>query len=91
MRADLHSHSIYSDGGYTIDELIDMLKTALIDDYVQIMAPCNNMIIIIEIGDYTSEINKELLIKIKQVIVTFSLSHRLVSKETSETTKYYLN
>ena len=23
MRADLHSHSIYSDGGYTIDELID--------------------------------------------------------------------
>ena len=26
MRADLHSHSRYSDGGYTIDELIDVSK-----------------------------------------------------------------
>lgn len=74
-----------------IDELITILKTTLIDDSVQITVPCNNMIIIIELGDYTPNINKELLIKIKQIIMEFSLTHRLLSKETCETTKYYLN
>ena len=74
-----------------IDELITILKTTLIDDSVQITVPCNNMIIIIELGDYTPNINNELLIKIKQIIMEFALTHRLLSKETCEKTKYYLN
>lgn len=73
-----------------IVKLTKNLTKALFDVPAKILSPCNNMIIIIELGDYSPSMNKELKLLIKQVLFAFALDNDLRSEETSDTLKYTL-
>lgn len=73
-----------------IDSLVDVFVKALADFPVRISVPCNNMIMIIEIGEVTEKINPDLHKLVRQKLITFSLHNDLESYPVVETTKYYI-
>lgn len=73
------------------EELYAKLVEVFIDEPVKVKMPCNNMIIIIEIGKYAPQINSKLLQIAKNTIMDFAIPNSLAGDPVAETTKYYLN
>jgi len=63
------------------EKYIEKLKTYLIkelvDESVRILVPCNNLMLIVEIGEHTEHMNEELKRKIFQIIMIYVSDNRL--------------
>lgn len=73
-----------------IVELSKKLSKVFFDEPVKIFSPCNNMIMIIELGDYSPTMNDRIRFLAKQVTFDFALKNGLDPKATSDTLKYVL-
>lgn len=74
-----------------IDNLIEKLNSVLINEPVKILLPCSNMIIIIELGSYSPNMNKDLYQKIRKIIMDYILGHPLLKEpQISTNTNYVL-
>lgn len=60
-----------------LEEMRVNLTRLLVDESVRILAPCNNMIIIIETGDIFCDINHSIYQKVRQVIGEFLFEYSL--------------
>lgn len=73
-----------------LEEMRLNLSQLLVDEPVRILAPCNNMILVIETGDTFCEINRSTYQKVRQGIGEFLFEHSLKYSEQSIEKHSYL-
>lgn len=73
-----------------IKELDKILSRELMDKPAKPFIPCNNMIMVIELGDYSPSMNHQIELIIKRVLLDFALKNGLNPKVTTDTLKYAL-
>lgn len=60
-----------------IDDLKSYLAQRLVNESVRILVPCNNMILIVETGEYTDNVNRALKHDIFKAILTYASDNKL--------------
>lgn len=76
-----------------IEELKTHLIRELVDESVRILVPCNNLMLIVEIGEHIGHMNEELKHKIFQIIMLYAAGNKLplpIAFEPDGIVKYIL-
>lgn len=75
-----------------VDNMVDILKKALVNESARIIVPCNNMIIVIETGEFTNVINDGLYHTVCEVVTTYTCNdYFLKPQKPSPSIKIVIN